>query len=403
MNPGSMRSNAAIPIRRSHIRVPFLDLKAQYQSIREEIDDALYRVLESAHYVGGACVEQFEEEFAAYVGAHYAVALGSGTAALELVLRAYGIGPGDEVIVPANTFFATAEAVSIVGGTPVFADVNPETLHLDAASAEGCITARTRAIIPVHLHGRAMEMNALAQLAEARRLVLIEDACQAHGAQLDGVRVGGAGRPACFSFYPGKNLGAYGDGGAVTCNDAGLTQTLRLLRDHGSPVKYEHMAIGTNSRLDAMQAAVLSVKLRRLDEWNRRRAHHANSYRRALDGSGLRLPAPAAEGAHNYHLFVVATTARDALRAFLAERGIESGIHYPTPLHLTPAYQAFGYPGAGSLPISERMAREMLSLPMFAELTEAQIADVVFAIQEFVARRSATPAEEPGEPSRTAA
>lgn len=403
MIPGSTRSNASIPMRRPQTRVPFLNLKAQYQSIRDEIDDALNRVLESAHYVGGECVEQFEEEFAAYVGARYSVALGSGTAALELVLRAFGIGPGDEVIVPANTFFATAEAVSSIGATPVFADVNPETLHLDAACAEKCVTARTRAMIPVHLHGRAVEMEELEQLAEVRRLILIEDACQAHGAQLDGVRVGGSGRPACFSFYPGKNLGAYGDGGAVTCNDADLAQRLRLLRDHGSPVKYEHMAIGTNSRLDAIQAAVLSVKLRRLDEWNRMRAHHANRYLRALDGSGLRLPAPAPEGAHNYHLFVIATPMRDALRAFLAERGIESGIHYPTPLHLTPAYQAFGYPGPGTLPVSERMAREMLSLPMFAELTEAQVADVVFAIQEFIARMATAQADEPGEPSRTAA
>ena len=246
-------------------------------------------------------------------------------------------------------------------------------------------------------------MNELAQLAEARHLMVIEDACQAHGAQLHGVRVGGSGRPACFSFYPGKNLGAYGDGGAVTCNDAAMAQKLRLLRDHGSPVKYEHMAIGTNSRLDAMQAAVLSVKLRRLNEWNHMRAQHANSYLRALDGSGLRLPAPAPEGAHNYHLFVIATPMRDALRAFLSERGIESGIHYPTPLHLTPAYQAFGYPGPGSLPVSERMAREMLSLPMFAELTDAQIAEVIFAVQEFVARMTAARADEPGEPSRTAA
>lgn len=403
MISGSTRSNASVPMRRPQTRVPFLDLKAQYQTIREEVHDAINGVLETAHYVGGECVEQFEEEFATYVGARYAVALGSGTAALELVLRAYGIEPGDEVIVPANTFFATAEAVSIVGATPVFADVNSETLHLDAASAEKCITSRTRAIIPVHLHGRAMEMSDLAALAEARRLVIVEDACQAHGAQLHGVRVGGSVHPACFSFYPGKNLGAYGDGGAVTCNDAALAQKLRLLRDHGSPVKYEHMAVGTNSRLDAMQAAVLSVKLPRLDGWNHMRARHAGTYLRALEGSGLQLPAPAPGGAHNYHLFVIATPMRDALRTFLAEHGIESGIHYPTPLHLTPAYQAFGYPGPGSLPISERMGREMLSLPMFAELTDAQVAEVVFAIQEFIARMAAVPSEEPGEQSRTAA
>lgn len=402
MIPGSFESNS-ISRRPQPRRVPFLDLKAQYQSIRDEIDDVLNQVLESAHYVGGTWVERFEEEFAAYVGARYAVALGSGTAALELVLRAYGIGPGDEVIVPANTFFATAEAVSNIGATPVFADIDPDTLHLDAASAERSITSRTRAVIPVHLHGRAMEMAEIVRLAESRRLIVIEDACQAHGAQLNGVRVGGSGRPACFSFYPGKNLGAYGDAGAVTCDDAGIAQMLRLLRDHGSPVKYEHMAIGTNSRLDAMQAAVLSVKLRRLDEWNRLRARHAGSYLRALDGSGLQLPAPAPAGAHNYHLFVIATPQRDALRAFLAARGIETGIHYPTPLHLTPAYQAFGYPGPGSLPVAERKSRQMLSLPMFAELTDAQLAEVVFAIQEFIARQASAQAGEPDEQTRTAA
>ena len=403
MIPGSFKSDASIPFRRPETRVPFLNLKAQYQSIRDEVQDVLNQVLDSAHYVGGEWVERFEEEFAEYVGARFAVGLGSGTAALELVLRASGIGPGDEVIVPANTFFATAEAVSNVGAAPVFADVDPETLHLDAASAERAITPRTRAIIPVHLHGRAMDTTDIEELAGMRRLLVIEDACQAHGAELNGIRVGGSGRPACFSFYPGKNLGAYGDAGAVTCDDPTMAQTLRLLRDHGSPVKYGHMAVGTNSRLDAMQAAVLSVKLRHLDEWNAQRARHAESYLRAFDGSGLQLPAPAPEGGHNYHLFVIATPMRDALRAFLAERGIETGIHYPTPLHLTPAYQACGYPGPGSLPNAERLAREMLSLPMSAELTAEQLAQVVINVQEFIARQASAQFEEPGDQTRTAA
>lgn len=397
MNPDT------IPIHRTEARVPFINLKAQYRSIRLEIQEAVNRVLDTAHYIGGEWVERFEEEFAAYVGARYAVALGSGTAALELVLRATGIGPGDEVIVPANTFFATAEAVSCIGATPVFADVDPQTLHLSAASAESVLTSRTRAIIPVHLHGRAMDMTGIEQLAASHGLAVVEDACQAHGAQLNSVRVGGSGRPSCFSFYPGKNLGAYGDGGAVTCNDPRLAQNLRLLRDHGSPVKYEHMIVGTNSRLDAIQAAVLSVKLRRLEEWNMRREEHAGRYLRALDGSGLQLPAPAPPGAHNYHLFVIATPMRNALRAFLAERGIETGIHYPTPLHLTPAYRAFGHPGSGGLPVAERMARQMLSLPMFAEMTNADLAEVVVNVQEFIARQASAQAEEPGEPSRAAA
>jgi len=389
-----MKVSLSIPMRDAETRVPFLNLKAQYAAIREEVNEAINHVLDSAHYVGGECVERFEDEFAGYVGAHYAVALGSGTDALELVLRAAGIEPGDEVIVPANTFFATAEAVSNVGATPVFADVDPVTLHLDAASAERALTSCTRAIIPVHLHGRAMDMTEIEHFADAHRLIVIEDACQAHGVRLNGVRVGASGRPACFSFYPGKNLGAYGDAGAVTCNDPTMAQTLRLLRDHGSPVKYEHVAIGRNSRLDALQAAVLSVKLRHLDEWNRKRADHAAAYRSALDGFGLRLPAPADKDAHNYHLFVIASPMRDALRAFLASRSIDTGIHYPTPLHLTPAYRALGPRYGGSLPVSERMASQMVSLPMFAELTEEQLSEVVLGIQDFMEENAIAPADE---------
>jgi dTDP-4-amino-4,6-dideoxygalactose transaminase len=393
-----MNGSSSISMRDAETRVPFLNLKAQYASIREEVQEAINRVLDSAYYVGGECIERFEEAFASYVGARHAVALGSGTDALELALRAAGIEPGNEVIVPANTFFATAEAVSNVGATPVFADVDPATLHLDAASAERALTSCTRAIIPVHLHGRAMDMTEIEQFAGAHHLIVIEDACQAHGARLNGVRVGGSGRLVCFSFYPGKNLGAYGDAGAVTCNDAAMAQTLRLLRDHGSQVKYEHVAIGRNSRLDAIQAAVLSVKLRYLDEWNRRRADHAAQYRSALDGSGLRLPAPADEDTHNYHLFVIATPMREALRAFLAGCGIETGIHYPTPLHLTPAYRVLSSLGPGSLPVSECMASQMMSLPMFAELTQEQLAEVALGIQEFMAENAIVPADELDEP-----
>ncbi len=379
----STSGRSPVSMRPISTRVPFLDLKAQYVSIREEIVDAIHQVLESAHYVGGEQVERFESEFARYVGARYAVATGSGTGALELMLRALGIGPGDEVIVPAYTFFATAEAVSIVGARPVFADVHQQTCHLDASSVERYITPRTRAIIPVHLHGRAMDMADIEQLAEARGLTIVEDACQAHGARHKGIRVGGSGRPTCFSFYPGKNLGAYGDGGAITCNDSKLAQSLRALRDHGSPVKYQHTAVGTNSRLDALQAAVLSVKLPWLDEWNGRRARHAKTYFRELVYPGIHLPAFAPAGGHNYHLFVICTPRRDSMRTFLAERGIETGIHYPTPLHLTPAYQALGYPGAGTLPVAESLTREVLSLPMYPELSREQVREVIFAIQEF--------------------
>jgi dTDP-4-amino-4,6-dideoxygalactose transaminase len=378
----------------NELSVPFLNLKTQYDSIRDEILDAIQRVLESAHFVGGEWVEEFEDAFARYVGARYAIAVGNGTDALQLVLRAWRIGPGDEVIVPANSFFATAEAVSNVGATPVFADVEPQSCHLDSDSAERCITPRTRAIIPVHLYGRAMEMKEIVGLAERKGLAILEDACQAHGARDRGIRVGGAGRPACFSFYPGKNLGAYGDGGAITCDDARLAETLRMLRDHGSPAKYHHAVVGTNSRLDSLQAAVLSVKLRSLDEWNRKRALHAAEYLRgfsrlpAIEGPGLIPPAPAAPSSHNFHLFVMRATERTQLRSFLAERGIESGIHYPTPLHLTPAYRAQGYPGVGSCPVAERLAREVLSLPMFPELTAEQIHRVTATIEEYANRQN---------------
>ncbi|MBZ5513943.1 MAG: DegT/DnrJ/EryC1/StrS family aminotransferase [Acidobacteriia bacterium] len=364
-------------------RVPFLDLKAQYVSIREEADDAVLAVLESGHFVGGHWVEKFEHEFAQYVGAKYALGVGSGTAALELALQAAGIRAGDEVIVPANSFFATAEAVSNVGAKPVFADVNPMTYHLEPSTVEPHITAKTRAIIPVHLYGRAADLTGIERLAEAHNLLLIEDACQAHGVGRRGVRIGGAGRLTCFSFYPGKNLGAYGDGGAITCNDQQYAQKIRILRDHGSPAKYQHEVIGTNSRLDAVQAAVLSVKLRYLDNWNSLRVRHAEVLAHALGGPGLHPPSLPPEGEHNFHLFVVRARKRDSLRNFLKEQGIETGIHYPVPLHLTPAYEKLGYPGRGSMPVTEALADEILSLPMCPELTKEQLDYLVSAVREF--------------------
>lgn len=370
----------------SATRVRFLDLAAQYTQIRDEVLDAMHRTIESAHFVGGEIVEQFEEEFARYVGARHSVAVGSGTSALELILRALHIGPGDEVIVPAYTFFATAEAVSLVGATPVFADVRSDTCHLDPLSVERYITPRTRAIIPVHIHGRAMDISEIERLAREHHLEIIEDACQAHGSRFGGVRVGGSGHPTCFSFYPGKNLGAYGDGGAITCSDSGLAESLRILRDHGSPVKYQHVTVGTNSRLDTLQAAVLRIKLRHLDEWNKHRVRHARIYCRALRDANVVLPASAPVGGHNYHLFVLQTPQRDALRRFLSECGIETGIHYPTPLHLTAAYQTLGYPGPGTFPVAERLAREVLSLPMYPELTLEHIRRVAAAVWEFTPR-----------------
>ena len=368
------------------VRVPFLDLKAQYASIKEEVHEAIHAVLESGHFVGGEWVEKFEQEFAQFVGAKYAVAVSSGTSALELALKAAGIHPGDEVIVPTNSFFATAEAVSNVGAKPVFADVDPCTFHLDAASAESLITSQTRAILPVHLYGRAADLTAIEQLAARYDLHIIEDAAQAHGVGRNGVKVGGSGRLTCFSFYPGKNLGAYGDGGAVTCNDRRQADAIRLLRDHGSPLKYVHVVVGTNARLDAIQGAILSIKLRRLDRWNSLRVQHAKVLIQALAGSSLTPPEMPADGEHNFHLFVVRTGKRDELRKFLQECGIETGIHYPVPIHLTGAYQALGAPGLGSLPVAEALADEILSFPMYAELSPEQVEHVVRCSLDFATR-----------------
>jgi dTDP-4-amino-4,6-dideoxygalactose transaminase len=362
------------------VKVPFVDLKAQLASIREEIADSIARVLDSAHFIGGDWVERFEEQFARFVGAGYAVGVSSGTAALELSLKCLQIGPGDEVVVPANSFFATAEAVSNVGATPVFADVDAETFQLNLESVESVTTLRTSAICPVHLYGRAMDMIALQEFADANRLAIIEDAAQAHGVRRGSIPVGGSGRLTCFSFYPAKNLGAYGDAGAVTCNDARQAEQLRLLRDHGSPAKYVHSIIGTNSRLDAIQAAVLSVKLPYLTKWNSRRVAHAKSYAEKLQGSSIRIAPMPVDGEHNFHLFVVRVANRDDLKRNLQQQGIEVGIHYPVPLHLTGAYQQIGYPGRGTLPVAEKVAGEILSLPMYPELTDTQISYVAEAV-----------------------
>lgn len=366
------------------ITVPFLDLKPQLEFLREEIMDAIDQVLAGGQFVGGEWVERFEEQFARFVGSRYAVGVGSGTAALELALKAAYIGVDDEVILPANSFFATAEAVSNIGARPIFADVDPRTFHLDVVSAERLITARTRAIIPVHLYGRAMDLTELQKLADRHSLIIIEDAAQAHGTERDGVLVGGSGRLTCFSFYPGKNLGAYGDAGAVTCNDRAYAERLRLLRDHGSPAKYVHLVVGTNSRLDAIQAAVLTVKLRYLCEWNERRVQHAKAYATGLHNGLIQVPEIPFAREHNFHLFVIRVKNRDALRQRLQARGIGTGIHYPEPLHLTPAYRDLGYTTRGRLPVSEALADEILSLPMYPELNNSQIDRVTETVLEFL-------------------
>jgi dTDP-4-amino-4,6-dideoxygalactose transaminase len=358
-------------------------LKAQYRALASEITRAVADVLESAQFVGGPFVENFEQEFASYIGAKYAIGVSSGTSALELALKVAGIGPGDEVLVPANTFFATAEAVSNVGARPVFTDVDATSFHLDVNSAERMITSRTRAIIPVHLYGRAMDLRQVAVFAAAHRLRIIEDAAQAHGSAHNGAKVGAAGRLTCFSFYPGKNLGACGDAGAVTTNDSDEARRLCLLRDHGSPAKYQHSVIGTNARLDGLQAAILSIKLCQLDQWNQLRRKTAAQMASALADSPVMPPEVPTGGEHVFHLFVVRTAQRNALRNYLRANGIATGIHYPVPLHLTEAYQKLGYPGKGSLPTAEQLSEEILSLPMYAELTDEQVEYTIDAILNF--------------------
>ena len=365
------------------LEVPFLDLKAQYRELAPEINRAVTNVLESAQFVGGPFVENFEQEFASYIGARYAVGVSSGTSALELALKVAGIGPGDEVLVPANTFFATAEAVSNVGAKPVFTDVDAASFHLDVNSAERMITSRTRAIIPVHLYGRSMDLRKVVEFAAAYRLQIIEDAAQAHGSAYNGAKVGASGRLTCFSFYPGKNLGAYGDAGAVTTNDFDEACKLRLLRDHGSPAKYQHAVIGTNARLDGIQAAILSIKLCQLDRWNHLRREHAKLMASALADSPVTPPEVTTAGEHVFHLFVVRTPQRNALRNYLRANGIGTGIHYPVPLHLTEAYQQLGYPGKNSLPTAEQLTEEILSLPMYAELADEQIEYTIDTILNF--------------------
>jgi dTDP-4-amino-4,6-dideoxygalactose transaminase len=366
------------------LEVPFVDLKAQYASIKEEILDAVSRVFDSGHFVGGEYVDKFEEEFARFAGAKYAVGVSSGTSALELALKAADIGPGDEVIVPANSFFATAEAVSNIGATPVFADVDPKTFHLDIAAVERRISKKTRAIIPVHLYGYAMDLTELERICVHHHLELIEDAAQAHGVGRKGATVGASGRLTCFSFYPGKNLGAYGDAGAITCNDLDRVQKLRILREHGSPAKYRHSVVGTNARIDAVQAAILSVKLPYLNGWNASRVRHAKGYAAGFAGSKVGAPAIPPDGEHNFHLFVIRVNERDALKNHLQKNGIQTGIHYPVPLHLTDAYQALGAPKAGSLPVTEKLADQILSLPMYPEMNQEHIEYVVRAVKDFV-------------------
>lgn len=366
------------------MHVPLVDLRAQYASIRPEIDAAIQRVLDGGAFILGEEVARFEAAFAGYVGARGAVGVASGTAALILALRACDVGPGDEVITTAHTFFATGEAISSVGARPVFVDIHPKTYTLDPEQAEAAITAKTRAVVPVHLYGHPAEMDALLDIARRRGLWLIEDAAQAHGAEYRGRRCGGMGDLACFSFYPSKNLGAYGDAGAVTGNDGALLEQVRRLRDHGRVGKYEHEALGYGERLDAIQAAVLSAKLPHLEAWNEARRTLARRYKELLAGcEAVTVPYEAPCVRHVYYAYAVRVPRRDEVLEGLKARGVHAGIHYPVPLHRQRAYLSQGY-GEVSLPVTERVASEILSLPLYPELSPEQQEYVVGVLRESV-------------------
>jgi dTDP-4-amino-4,6-dideoxygalactose transaminase len=372
------------------MNVPFLDLKAQHQSIRAELDAAIGKVMDSCAFAGGPFVEKFEEEFAHFCGAHHSIGVGNGTDALWLILLALGIGPGDEVVTVPNSFIATAEAISFTGATPVFVDVDPSTYTMDPGCLEAAISDRTRAVIPVHLFGQTADMDPIMAIAGTHGIPVVEDACQAHGAEYRGRKAGSIGIAAAFSFYPGKNLGACGEAGSVVTNDPEIARTVRTLRDHGQDRKYFHRLVGWNARMDGIQGAVLSVKLKHLDDWNAARRNAAVSYLRLLAGrTEVALPREAEYARHVYHVFAIRAGDKDRLQKDLADRGIHCGVHYPVPIHLQQAYSHLVLP-VGSFPVAELCSREFLSLPMYAELTQAQISYVTESICAISPQAAAT-------------
>jgi dTDP-4-amino-4,6-dideoxygalactose transaminase len=361
--------------------IPFVDLHRQYVSIKDEIDSALLNAVASTDYILGEELRRFEDEFAEYCDTRHCLGVGSGTAALQLALEAIGVGEGNEVIVPANTFIASVLPILRLGATPVLVDCTEDTATLDTDRVAAAITPRTRAIVAVHLYGQPADVDVLLELCRTRGIVLVEDACQAHGARYKGRRTGGLGRVAAFSFYPGKNLGAYGDAGAVTTDDDEIADRVRLLRDLGQSRKYLHTVPGWNERLDTLQAAVLRVKLAYLDRWNELRRGHAEAYAAALAGCGVRLPETAPWAEHVFHLYVIRTSARDRVRDSLSARGIATGMHYPIPLARQPALAELGLEPE-AFPVTERWAEELLSLPMFAELEQDEVEAVAETIGE---------------------
>jgi dTDP-4-amino-4,6-dideoxygalactose transaminase len=363
--------------------IPLVDLRAQYAALRPEIDAAIQDVLDTTAFVKGPAVRAFERAFADYCDAAHAVGVGNGTDALRITFQALGFGPGDEVLTTPTTFIATTEAITHVGATPRFADIDERTWMFDVARAAEQCNDRTRAVVPVHLYGHPVDIDAVTQFASERDLLVVEDAAQAHGARIGGRRVGALGRAGTFSFYPGKNLGAYGDAGAVVTNDDDLGERVRLLADHGRLDKYEHRVEGWNSRLDTVQAAVLGVKLRYLDDANAARRKCAQTYDAALrDVDGLVFPALVDGAEPVHHLYVLRAEDRDGLRKYLADHDVSTGVHYPVPLHLQPAYRHLGY-ARGDFPVAEQLADSIVALPCYPEITDGQIEQVVGAVRSF--------------------
>jgi len=366
-------------------KIPFINLKQQYESIKDEIDQAIERVIDNSSFSLGEEVKLFEKEFADFCGAKHSVGVSSGTDALHLALLACGVGEGDEIITVPNTFIATTEAISMCGARPVFVDIDEITYNIDVQKIEAVITGRTRAIIPVHLYGQPAEMDTILEIAKAHKLKVVEDACQAHGALYGDKRVGSLGDAGCFSFYPSKNLGAFGDGGIVVTNNEQIAEKVRLLRHHGHRNKSIHEVEGFCSRLHGLQAAILRAKLGCLDDWNTMRRDNAKVYNQLLDGNSIVIPGSVDGNDHVYHLYVIRVKNRDALREKLAERSIDSGVHYPVPLHLQPAYKRLGYK-SGDFPVSEKVTQEIVSLPMYPGLAQDEIERVAGEVISFSAR-----------------
>jgi dTDP-4-amino-4,6-dideoxygalactose transaminase len=363
------------------MKIPFVDLKSLHREIKDDLREVFDRVLDNSTFVLGPEVQRFEQEFAAYCGTEHCVAVNTGTAAIHLALAALSIGLGDEVITVPHTFIATAEAITAVGAKPVFIDINPVSFTMDPSLLEAAITRKTRAIIPVDLYGQVADMDPILEIANRHGIPVIEDACQAHGAEYRGRKAGAFGVAGCFSFYPGKNLGACGEGGAVTTNDAELAQRIRLWRDHGSSKRYEHIFPGLNMRMEGIQGGILSVKLKYLDRWNDQRRQAASAYDKALADTDIEVPTEMDYGRHVYHLYVIQSENRDALRQQLSDAGIESGLHYPTPLHLQEAYRFLGYK-QGDFPVTERVKSRILSLPMYPGIDPKAVERVTSELRE---------------------